>query len=619
MAGSRRRYLFIPFLYVAVILGLFALALFGRGFSHSLGEARLAGRYAALPLFGTREVRTLSLSYNGLSLRFSRAPRSRIALRDAGGSVVGTRPLRAVVLTATGAEVVFDGGARLAIASSADGSLAIAADVPAAGEAAVFATLAIPYAVRGDIQPSQDPASLAWKKRTGLCVLTLPAGSRVDPAARRVVLELRAGMGSAVARLSRAAAPGASAAAAPWLAAESNRVSAQDLAQALARFSDAAWLGWSGARRIGAGMSWKLPGGNAGYDERIAVAMLAESVARGAYLGLRPLAGEAVAQALRASPPQGLPMASTAYVGNLREYTRRRAADGAREMERLAGLLARSDASLLLTEKLIPTVLAHGQFDLVQALNAFALQREARELPLPAALGLLECLLDYRELVEKTDASAARCRALVETRLFPSIRRTDAGLFLAAAPQGPVELALTVRCGALLLRAGQALDFAAAGAAGRSLLVSSLSLADDSGMLPARISLASDRISAREGELPPEAVYGLLPLGTPLARETPLYASLGPRSWILTASPAASVESSPGAAKITLAFPVGLPHYAVIQGIAGFTQLTLHAVPWRPAPDYPLYSDGYFYDAKEQALYLKLTGKVEKEEILVTY
>jgi hypothetical protein len=441
----------------------------------------------------------------------------------------------------------------------------------------------------------------------------------VDPAAGKIILELRAGGGPAVAHLSRAAAAGPSAAAAPWLAAESGRVSPRDLDLALRRFADAAWAGWNGPRRVGAGMSWKLPGGAAGYDERIALAVLAESISRGAYLELRPRAGEALAQAIGASPRPGLTLASTAYVGNLREYTRRRAADGARETERIGGLLARSDPSLLVTEGLLPTVLAHGQFDLVQDIHAFALQREARELPLPAVLGTLECLLDYRDLVEKTEASAARCRAIVETRLFPSIRRTEGGIFLAAAAQGPAETALSVRCGALLLRAGQALDFEASAAVGRSLLVSALALADDSGMLPARVSFASDRITEREGELAPEAVYALLPLGTPLARETPLYGSLGPRSWILSASPAPRVEAAPGSAKLTLPFTVGLPHYAVIQGIAGFSQLTLHGIPWRPAPDYAQYSDGYFYDAREQALYLKLTGRVENEEILVTY
>jgi hypothetical protein len=619
MAGSRRRYLFIPFLYSAVILGLFALALFGRGFSHGLGEARLTGRYAALPLFGSREVRTVSLSYNGLGLRFSRSAHSRISLRGPDGSVLGTRGLRTVTLSAAGAEITFEGGARLAIISSADGSLSLAAEVTAEGGSAVSASLAVPYTLRGDLQPSQEQASLAWKKRAGLCLLTLPAGSRVDPAARRIVLELRPGAQPAVARLSREAAAGPASAAAPWLAAESGRVSTRDLAQALEKFSQAAWQGWNGPRRSGAGMSWTLTGGAAGFDERIALAMLAESIARGTYLELRPLAGEAIAQALRSPPQPGLTLASTAYVGNLREYTRRRAADSEREIERIGGLLARSDPSFLVTENLLPTVLAHGQFDLVQGIHAFALQQEARELPIPAALGLLECLLDYRELVGKTDTSAARCRALVETRLFPAIRRTDAGLFIASSAQGPAQLLLSVRSGALLLRAGQALDFGTAGAVGRSLLVSSLSLADETGMLPARITLTADKVSAREGELAPEAVYGLLPLGTPLARETPLYGSLGPRSWILSAAPAPRVESTTGSAKITLAFPVGLPHYAVIQGIAGFTQLTLHGIPWRPAPDYAQYSDGYFYDAREQALYLKLTGRVEKEEIVVTY
>jgi hypothetical protein len=45
----------------------------------------------------------------------------------------------------------------------------------------------------------------------------------------------------------------------------------------------------------------------------------------------------------------------------------------------------------------------------------------------------------------------------------------------------------------------------------------------------------------------------------------------------------------------------------------------MHGILWRPAPDYAQYSDGYFYDAPARTLYLKLTGRVQAEEITVSY
>jgi hypothetical protein len=224
-----------------------------------------------------------------------------------------------------------------------------------------------------------------------------------------------------------------------------------------------------------------------------------------------------------------------------------------------------------------------------------------------------------RALVERTDDAPRLCRNVIESRLLPSVRKTDKGVFLVGQKAGIIDVAQSVRCGALFLRAGMEMDMPLIGAIGRSLLVSSLAMAGDAGVLPARLTLAADRIASQDGSLAPEQIYGELPLDRPLAREVPLYASLGPGAWILTAARPASVENTPKTATISLTFPVGMPHYVVIQGIAPFSQLELHGIPWRPAPDYAQYSDGWMYDGQARTLYLKLTGRIDREEILITY
>ena len=49
------------------------------------------------------------------------------------------------------------------------------------------------------------------------------------------------------------------------------------------------------------------------------------------------------------------------------------------------------------------------------------------------------------------------------------------------------------------------------------------------------------------------------------------------------------------------------------------TQIILHGTAWRPAATYAQYSDGWAYDAAEQLLYVKLTGRSDTEAILVTF
>lgn len=617
----RRRYLLIPVLYVAVILGLFSLALFGRGFSHAIGEARLSGKYSALPLFGSREVRTVALSYNGLSLGFSRGTPLRIGAPQTGGQAGEPRGLRSIELSGTGADILFEKNTRLHLAAAGDGSLILTADVPASSTAQSGlggAPLSIPYRVRGTTRRTEGAPVLSWTRRGKGFLLTLPPDSRIDEATGTLVIALGSAAGAQALHMAHAAESSQSPLAA-WLSEEASRVSEDDLRQALVGFTDAAYQGWSGPRLSAGGAAWKLPGGPEAFDERIACALLSESLPRGTYQRLRPVMAEALAQQLRGASAAALTATTSAYVGNLREYTRRVAAASPAEVERIRGLLARSDASLLETARLIPFSLDHGPFSLVQDVFTFASRRDPRALSLPSALGLLECLLDYSSFVERSEAAPLQCRAVIEARLLPSVRKTDAGVFLESAAAGAVDMRQSVRCGALLLRAGEEMDMALIAAIGRSLLVSSLAMAKDWGVLPARLTLAAGRISTREGALAPEDIYAQLPLDRPRAREIPLYGSLGPGSWILTAAQSVSVENSPASARITLAFPAGLPHYAAIQGIASFSQLTLHGTPWRPAADYAQYSDGYAYDSQDQTLYVKLTGRAEKEEILISW
>jgi hypothetical protein len=66
-------------------------------------------------------------------------------------------------------------------------------------------------------------------------------------------------------------------------------------------------------------------------------------------------------------------------------------------------------------------------------------------------------------------------------------------------------------------------------------------------------------------------------------------------------------------------FPAGMPHYAMLQGIAPFSSMTLHGIAWRSDPEYAQYSDGWMYDPVKKTVYLKLTGRQEIEEISFVY
>ena len=621
MANPRRRYLLIPFLYVGVILLLLALALFARGFSHSIGDARLAGRYAPLPLFGSREASEITLSYHGLSLRFSRRFPLRIGASDQSAGSARSRGLQTVERYAAGADIVFEGDVRLRLAATG-GSLSLSLLMPQETGEAI--QLEIPFRLRGARRPTENAPMLSWERGGSGFLLTLPSGSQIDSARGSISLAARAtgatgaAAGSRELRFSRAAGTTQSPYAA-WLSEEASRVGPEELKQVLARYSEAAYRGWSETRLAAGAILWRMPDGKDGFNERLGDGLLAESAPRGTYQRLRAVYADALARVLSGGAGSSIRLSASAYIGNLREYTRRLSAGEPAEIERIRGLLSRSDAALLETPGLVPYILDHGPFSLVPEVYAFAESRDVSALGLPESLGLLETLLDYWSIVEKSDTGPQKCKEAIEKKLLPSMKKTDSGIFLETVSPGRIDIRQSLRCGSLLLRAGTVMDLPLVAAVGRALLASSLELAGEAGFLPASVGLSATRLSSREGSLAPEEIYALLPLDLPLPREIPLYRELGPGCWIWTAARLSRAEGTPAGATLALAFPVGLPHYVAVQGIKPFSELKLHGIPWRPAADYAQYSDGWFYDGQTETLYLKLTHRVETEEILIAY
>src|SRR5208283_5596823 len=81
----------IPAVYGGVVLLLLLLAFFAPGFSQGVGDARVAGRYVLLPLFQPRALQSLTLSWNGMALRFSRSATPALEgfeTTDAGAAII---------------------------------------------------------------------------------------------------------------------------------------------------------------------------------------------------------------------------------------------------------------------------------------------------------------------------------------------------------------------------------------------------------------------------------------------------------------------------------------------------------------------------------------------------
>ena len=610
MEASSGRRTQLPVVYGGVVLVLLLAGFLLRGFSFAVGDAGISGRYSLLPLLGAHSPRALSFTWNGLSLHFS--SRSTPGLVD--------------VLSAPGdTQIVLAGGERLRLVPGQDpgGSLTIA-DVPSSGGAQGI--LLVPFTVAGLLVDTPPGAALAWRSDGRTFLLSLPPTAHVDTDTG--IITLPTGSGSWNATLTLAGTQAVAQAATPTrstpqeAAAQTRLPVVKDLPtqaqlqDAVSRWLDQAYAGWSSSRFSAADGRWTTPGASPGVSEQMGVGLLAESVARGTWKTIEPLWTDAVTRARARGDGGALSYVTSAFIGDTQDWVRASAADAAEGLAQAHSLLAAGDPSVVRTPDLVPLLLDHGSPDDLAAAQALLTARTLPSLDAAGTLGLLAALDDMNEMLSGVDVRGPLQDAITR-RVMPLLRNTDQGVFLESSP-GTVDVAASIRCGSLLLRAGTSLSDARAAGLGRAQLVAALALADASGIVPATLTLSGARVASRAGSLAPERLYALVPSGRFLPREVPLarQVAAGVSLWTVAE---VTAQKEGAALRLVFGYPAGVPHYFVLQGIGPFGQVTLHGIPWHADPSYGKYSDGWYYDAAARVFYGKLTGRSSQEEIDIAF
>ena len=547
----------------------------------------------------------LDLSWHGMSFRFSR---------------LSTPALQGVQAGDQGTDILFKDGTGLRLTENADSARSYSITPIGAGAGA----LVIPFRVSGSLEDPGSAATVSWKRGGQSYLLGLPAGARADQAASLLTLPVGASAGAISLRAEGAAPAGAALvrvarAAQPRLPDAKSMPSADTLQTALDRFTDAAYSGWTVARYSAADGLWKMPGAAPGFSESIGVGLLAESIARGSWSTVIPLWTDALARQERRTPDAVLPSLTSPYVGGLRDYAASLQAASTDRVARARGLLSKSDVTLFSIPRLVPLLIDHGSPDLLQGALSLMTETSAAGLDVSLACGLLEGLMDYTREVGPNEELSRAARELIDKAILPAVQTVDAGVFLVESDTGRVDVRLSIRCGSLLMRAGESLSYPLSSAIGRGIVSSSLALAAEDGTLPVSLVLASGRISAREGQQGPESVYSLLPLDRRLPHEVSLAGALGQGSWLWTAAKLVSAENTGEEAHLVFEYPVGTPHHFMIQNLKPFQMIRMHGIPWHTDPTYAKYSDGWAYDSGTRTLYVKLTGRQPREDIDIRY
>jgi hypothetical protein len=594
-------YYLIPLVYVLVIVFFVFMQFRAReGFQENLGALSLSGSYSK-SLVGGKQIRDVTVSCNGVRLRFG-----RVLLEDPGPA--RSRRLRVLSYSRSdhGVELACSEDLRLRFSLAGEATVVLQPVIPQA--LGGMRTLSLPLNLRGErAERVRGIPLLRLAGASGLRYAALPAGSDIDLKAGRLEVNLRGAEEEALVAFERVD-PARDEPYDYWFSRRGPLADEAAFGAALARYLDDAWRYWN---QVVVGTP-----DDPAIAEDLGACLLSEAARRGEYRRLLP----AVAAAMRARAGSGAGYKVSAYVGYLQGY---QAASQQRSAELIAGVteaVRRSDPAALDTPDLLRTIVNRGPFSLAEEVLRLADAADRAGAPVSRLLSLLEVYTEAALLLGRPDQQ--KISELIDLWLLPSVLQTREGLFLAqlaGEPEGRTEIKDSVRAGRLILRAAELTGRPSLALVGRSLLLAALSLADSEGFVPARGGILSGRFRPLDGELAPEALYGYLAGQRYLPEEHSLFAQLSPGAWLYTAAAPVRVRAGAGQYRFSFGFPPGGSHYFVIQGLQPMKSVMLHEILWKPDPEFSQYSDGWAYDPDTQTLSGKITHRLPEEDLVVNY
>jgi hypothetical protein len=156
-------------------------------------------------------------------------------------------------------------------------------------------------------------------------------------------------------------------------------------------------------------------------------------------------------------------------------------------------------------------------------------------------------------------------------------------------------------------------------ALGRSLILSTLSFTDASGMLPETFTIAAegDIVENQGVRLNSARFYRILAFGA-----YPHAVRIGPPEggmWAWTAAAVSSAQEN-NILDIAVSFSEGDTHYMMICGIRPFSKIQLYGIDYRTDPQFERYdSSGWSYSSSEQTLLIKMRHRAVTEHIRIFF
>lgn len=605
----KKAYFLIPAVYIVILLGLVALQFATtQRFSDARQGLALSGRRELHTDMERAPIRELQLGYRGIIFSFS--PENPLTIRDTESTerqlnVLGYTPLD------NGFELHFsdDISIQFAVVGDELNELAVQPFLPQDPAPAV--ELFLPYELSSAATGSLDASGVfeVHYNDRGF-YLAVPPRAQVDEQELRIVLPGDVDLQTV--RYYPAPVETESVTERFFQDAEFE-ISAQAYMAARNAYIDIAYRGWSDTRFNGGSGTWSRLGATPSFDEHILTAYLAEAWYRDDYTGAFNDMRRAADQ-----HPTEVGLLSSPFLGDLNAVRSRFLESDSARANELLRRVRNNDVGVFRTPHILQFARDRAGSELFQGLMAMAERIDPRELDMPTAIGVLRAAIESRELGAGVATAMSRFFTIAEERILTEIVRVEEGFFLRTGA-GQIELEQSVRAGVLLNELGEIQDNAVFRRAGRNLVSSALSLADQEGFLPRVLFLRSNELHGSEGAIGPEALYEDIHENPNYPYFISLHDELGPGSWVYTIADFGPIEHTSNETRFTIRYPRNRTHYIIMQGIAPFSEMELFGQVWRNDPFFEAYIKGRNYVESSRTLLIKYNDNSVQRDIVIRY
>lgn len=228
-------------------------------------------------------------------------------------------------------------------------------------------------------------------------------------------------------------------------------------------------------------------------------------------------------------------------------------------------------------------------------------------------VGVLQNLLAIQE-VQASDVVLGRIQE-VQSAILGKVVRREGDLFVSTS-DGFLDLRTGLILGRLWLNYSRTVANQPLGSAGAQLISSALVYQDSNGRLPEILVLQDGKIIRQEGTILPEEIYSTVKPAAPL--ETDLSA-WGPGAFVRTPGKLLAQTISDAEARFSFRFPAATAEHIVITGVPRFDHITMHGIRWRTDSQFQSYTDGWAYSESTKTLYVKIKHRQDQEDLVIHF